>query len=63
MEKYVSKYETVTALNEKKTKQRYKEDYVGYGFISSEPEEDSLPFCLTCNSALPNEVAYLFQAY
>ena len=55
MEKYVSKYDTVTALNKKeKIKRRYK-DYIGYGFISSGPEEDPLPFCLTCHSALLNE--------
>ena len=56
MEKYLSKYETVKALNKKLgTKRRYKEDYIGYGFVSSEPEKDPLPFCLICNSALSNE--------
>ena len=37
------------------TKQRHKEDYIEYGFISSGPEEDPLPFCLICNSTLSNE--------
>ena len=48
MEKYVCKYETVKALNKKQgTKRRYKENYMGRGFLSSGPEEDTLPFCLT----------------
>ena len=56
MEKYVSKYETEKALNRKQeTKRRYKENYIGYDFISSRPEEDPLPFCLICNSAVSNE--------
>ena len=56
MEKNVSKYKTVKALNKKHgTKRKYKEDYIEYGFISSGPEEDPLPFCLICNSALSNE--------
>uniref|UniRef100_A0A8C4XCW1 Uncharacterized protein n=1 Tax=Erpetoichthys calabaricus TaxID=27687 RepID=A0A8C4XCW1_ERPCA len=33
----------------------YKEDYIGYGFISSGPEDAPLPLCLICNSALSNE--------
>ena len=56
MEKYVSKHETVKVLNKKQgIKQRYKEDYIGNGFISLEFEEDPLPFCLICNSVLQNE--------
>lgn len=56
MEKHVSKYKTVKALNKKHgTKRKYKEDYIEYGFISSGPKEDQLPFCLICNSALSNE--------
>ena len=56
MKKLVNKYETVKALNKKQgTKRRYKEDYIGYGIIPWGPEEDSLPFCLICNSALSNE--------
>ena len=56
MEKYASKYETVRALDVKQgTKRRYKEDYIGYGFIFMGLEEDPLSFCLICNSALSNE--------
>ena len=53
MKIYVSKYKTVKVLYKKQaTKRRYKEDYIGCGFISWEPEEDPLPFCLICNLAL-----------
>ena len=56
MEKYVSKYKTVKALNKKQgTKRRYREDCIEYGFISSGFEEDPLIFCLICNSTLSNE--------
>ena len=56
MEKYGCKYETVKALNKKQeTKRKYKEDYIGCGFMSSGRERDPLPFYLICNSSLSNE--------
>ena len=56
MEKHVSKYETMKALNKKQgTKRRYKENYIKYGFISSGPKENLLLFYMICNLALSNE--------
>ena len=55
MDKYLSTCSSSKINDTQRTKRKYKDEYIAFGFTAIEAEDSQIPFCLVCKKKLSNE--------